>query len=776
MGCCGSEALAESEPVADGQGESAMLQAALIEAGQRQPDGTFKFIFSVPAMHCGGCISAVERAVLSVPGVKSARANLTLKRLTVLVEQAADIIAAESTLDRSGFSASPIDQVEVSEQEDERTSSALLRALAVAGFAAGNIMLLSVSVWSGADGPTRDLFHLISAVIAIPVVGYSGQVFFRSALTALRGGRLNMDVPISLAVLLALGMSLYETFTGGTDAYFDAAVTLLFFLLIGRYLDQRMRDKARKSVVSLSRMSAKGGSRIMPDGGLVYTPVEDIMPQMRLRIFPGDRIPVDGTILRGGSDLDRSLVTGESALVPVSTGDGVEAGTLNVTGSIDLVVTKQADQSFLSEVMKMLEAAENGRGAFVRIADRMARIYAPAVHLLALAAFIGWMVASGGDWHRSLTVAIAVLIVTCPCALGLAVPVVHVVGATRLFQNGILMRDGSALERLAEIDRVVFDKTGTLTMGDASIAAVSGLSTADRARAKTLAAASSHPASKAIAGLLSAELMLECQSVAEIPGFGVEARIEGELMRLGRPGWVAEIAAPKDAPAGDAPGSQTPDGSIAFAVAGAPAAGFALVETVRTDAEQTISALKRQGVPSEILSGDGPGPVARIGQLLGIDALRSGETPQSKFTHITTLQQDGHKVLMVGDGINDAPSLAAGHASMAPASASDIGRQAADFVFTRDSLKAVPFAIGIARRGSRLVRQNFGLAILYNCIAVPLAVAGFVTPLVAAIAMSASSIVVVANSLRLLREKDTGAMFSGAVGSLSRTRLKRARA
>ena len=770
MGRSGSVALAESEPAAQGQGDAAMTRAVLIEAGQRQSDGTFKFVFSVPAMHCGGCISAVENAVSSLPGVKSARANLTLKRLTVLVEQAADIVAVEKTLERTGFTATPIDQAEVSEQHDDRASSALLRALAVAGFAAGNIMLLSVSVWSGADGPTRDLFHLISALIAIPVVGYSGQVFFRSALKALRGGRLNMDVPISLAVLLALGMSLYETFTGGADAYFDAAVTLLFFLLIGRYLDQRMRDKARKSVVSLSRLSAKGGSLITPNGELVYTPVENIMPQMQLRVFPGDRIPVDGTILRGSSDLDRSLVTGESALVPVSPGNSVEAGTLNATGSIDLVVTKQADQSFLSEVMKMLEAAENGRGAFVRIADRMARIYAPAVHLLALAAFVGWMVASGGDWHRSLTVAIAVLIVTCPCALGLAVPVVHVVGATRLFQNGILMRDGSALERLAEINRVVFDKTGTLTMGDAGIAGFTGLSAEDRARAKTLAAMSSHPASKAIARLLQDEPLLDCASATEIPGYGVEARIDGEVMRLGRPGWVAEIAAPDDA----IPADGGLSGGIAFARAGAPAGRFMLEETLRSDAEQAISALKRQGVPTEILSGDGSEAVARIGRAVHIDALRSGETPQSKFTYINALQQDGHKVLMVGDGLNDAPSLAAGHASMAPASASDIGRQAADFVFTRDSLNAVPFAIGIARRAARLVRQNFGLAIVYNCVAVPLAMVGFVTPLVAAIAMSASSIVVVANSLRLLRDRNMAeAVLISKVG-LPRSGLKRA--
>lgn len=757
MGCCGAQ---EKLDIAEEAGAELAQHDALLHAGEALPKGGFKFTFSVPSIHCGGCISKIERAVSPLPGVDLARVNLTLKRLSVVVGTQRDVIAVEDTLTRLGFPAVPIELGDVSEAEGDKKASSLLKAMAVAGFAASNIMLLSVSVWSGADGPTRDLFHLISALIAIPVVIYSGQVFFRSALGALRGGHLNMDVPISLAVLLALGMSLFETLTGGADAYFDAAVTLLFFLLIGRYLDQNMRERARKSVVSLSRLSAKGATRIQEHGKLAYVPLDAIVPDMNLRVFPGDRIPVDGTILRGGSDLDRSLVTGESALVPASAGDDVEAGTLNVTGSLDLLVTKTADQSFLSEVMKMLEAAENGRGGFVRIADRMARIYAPAVHLLALAAFIGWLIISGGDWHRALTIAIAVLIVTCPCALGLAVPVVHVVGATRLFQNGILMRDGSALERLADIDHVVFDKTGTLTMGDASVTPFAKMGAQDRARIKTLASNSSHPASKAIAHLLRDAPDLGTQTVVEKPGFGVEASIDGTLMRLGRSEWVAEIATSGD----DAPQGYP----ISFACAEAEPVWFALEETMRTGAQEALGALQQQNISSEILSGDSVVPVQRIADQLGIDQFGVGETPASKFARINELQATGRKVLMVGDGINDAPSLAAGHASIAPASASDIGRQAADFVFTRDSLQAVPFAIGIARRAGRLVRGNFALAIMYNCIAVPLAMAGYVTPLVAAIAMSASSIVVVANSLRLLGDKGLRAQAGALISNRPR--------
>jgi Cu2+-exporting ATPase len=423
-----------------------------------------------------------------------------------------------------------------------------LKALAVAGFAAGNIMLLSVSVWSGAEGATRDLFHLISGLIAIPVVAYSGQVFFKSAAKALAAGRLNMDVPISLAVILALAMSVYESLTGGAEAYFDAAVTLLFFLLIGRYLDNLMRDHARSAVLGLAKMTARGGNVIAPDGTLAYLPADEIEAGMTLRIAPGERIPTDGRVMRGASDLDRSLVTGESAPVSVGINSDVEAGTLNLTGPLDVTVTRKADESFIAEVMQMMEAAENGRGRYVRIADRMARIYAPAVHLLALFAFLGWMIATGGDWHASLYTAISVLIITCPCALGLAVPVVHVIGAARLFRQGILMKDGSALERLAEADTAVFDKTGTLTTGTPRIVA-SDIAPQDAPLAKALAMHSIHPASRAIAAWFSDVPAADISDIHEVPGFGVEGRIDGRRIRLGRAGWVSEIASN---PAGDA--------------------------------------------------------------------------------------------------------------------------------------------------------------------------------------------------------------------------------
>jgi len=741
--CCGGDLGVDNAMCSAGIRDFTRVEE-LQRAGHREDDGTVRYVLSVPDVHCGACISAIERGLNGLHGIVSARVNLSLKRLTVIldnVERSPDFVLAR--LDRLGYRAMPVDLGDLGNVEQKRQSERLLKALAVAGFAAGNIMLLSVSVWSGAEGATRDLFHLISGLIAIPVVAYSGQVFFSSALNALTARRLNMDVPISLAVILALAMSVYESLTGGAEAYFDAAVTLLFFLLIGRYLDQLMRDHARSAVLGLARMTARGGTVIGPDGALSYMPVDEIEPGMMLRVAPGERVPADGRVMKGTSDLDRSLVTGESSPVAVTTNTDVEAGTLNLTGPIDISVTRKADESFIAEVMQMMEAAENGRGRYVRIADRAAQIYAPAVHLLALFAFLGWMIVTRGDWHASLYTAISVLIITCPCALGLAVPVVHVIGAARLFGQGILMKDGSALERLAEADCAVFDKTGTFTTGTPRIAA-SGIGADDAPAAKALAMHSIHPASRAIAAFLSDTVATGIEDIREVPGYGVEATLDGKRVRLGRAEWAGQLVGAEAA-------ENIEQASLAFAREDGEAASFTLSETLRPDAAAAVAALHGQGMGIELLSGDSAAAVKAVAGSVGIDRVRAHATPASKIARIKELQTDGARVMMVGDGLNDAPALAAGHVSMAPASASDIGRMAADFVFTRDTMMSVPFAREVAVKAGKLVRQNFGLAVIYNVIAVPLAVAGYVTPLIAALAMSGSSIVVVMNSMRLAR-------------------------
>lgn len=739
MSCCAG---AVAEELGSQDYRETSRREEYLHSGHLLKSGNTKYVFSVANVHCGSCINIIETHLSKQIGIQFARVNLTLKQLEIEVDDSVDILVIIDQLEKLGYGVIPVDLGDLSEFKQEQQSAKLIRALAVAGFAAANIMLLSVSVWSGADGETRHFFELVSALIAIPAIAYSGQVFFRSAFGALRFGHLNMDVPISLAIILSLFMSLYEVFLGTGEAYFDAGVMLLFFLLIGRYLDQKMREKARNSVFALSKIAAKGANRIMPDGQLSYIPIDQVKPGMTLRVFPGDRTPVDGILLEGQTDLDRSLINGESETYFPKTGEEIEAGVLNLTGAMSLKASKSADKSFLAEVSKMLEAAENSRMTYVSIADRMAKIYAPVVHILALLAFIIWFLIIGESWNLSLNIAISVLIITCPCALGLAVPVTNVIAANQLFKNGILMRDGTALERAADIKKVAFDKTGTLTYGTPEITKdqLTNLSSEIQSHLKALVMQSSHPASKALAKALTGVEASQMTKIHEVAGFGIEGFYNGNPIRLGRASWVADISKTDIAELED---------KISFSETGLKTHQFSLQETLRVDATEAKTYLDTQNIGTEILSGDGKNAVQKIAKLLNIKDWHASLKPADKHQHLKELEDNGELTMMVGDGLNDAPSLAAAHVSMAPASACEVGRQAADFIFTNDSLKAVPYTISTAQKSKRIIQQNFAIAIIYNCIAIPLAFFGIITPLIAAIAMSASSIIVVMNSLRL---------------------------
>jgi P-type Cu2+ transporter len=730
MACCTGADLAASEQANIARREE------LKAAAQGDDVGRPRLTLSVPDIRCGQCIAAIERALRKLPEVASARVNLSTRRVSVtLAAQETDPVPVVEALEALGYPATAVEPG-TSAASGSTARQRLLRAMAVAGFGASNVMLMSVAVWSGAGPDQREAFHLLSAVIALPVAAYAGQPFFASAATGLRAGRLNMDVPISLGILLTLGLSLFESVRGGEHVFFDAALTLLFFLLVGRYFDAVMRERASSAITGLARIAARGGTVLYPGGGRLYLPLDQIRPSAILAILPGDRVPVDVRIRRGSTDVDRSIVTGESAPVPAGPGDALEAGSLNLTGAVEAEVLRPAGESFLAEVTRMLEAAEGGRGRYVRLADRVARLYAPIVHLLAAATFVGWLVVTGGDWHAAIFAAVSVLIITCPCALGLAVPVVHVVASGSLFRAGIMVRDGSALERIASVTRAVFDKTGTLTTGNPQVA-IGSIDPAERCAVKALAQLSTHPVARALAAALDAD-PAAVGSVRERPGYGVEGTVAGRRARLGRASWVAEIA------------SETPPATgTAFAFADGPLTGIGFGEALRPLARETVERLRRAGVAAEVVSGDAAAAVEAVASAAGIESWQSGCTPAEKVAHLESLAARGERVLMIGDGLNDAAALAVAHVSMAPATASDVGRMAADLVFTRPGLDAVALAQETARRAARLVRQNLAMAILYNFIAVPVAVAGLVTPLVAAVAMSASSILVVGNALRL---------------------------
>ncbi|MCD2181992.1 heavy metal translocating P-type ATPase [Rhizobium sp. GN54] len=742
MSCCAPGTEGAIEAASGGtlpSSEEMRLAARDLGEGLRQSD------LSVPGVHCGACITTIEGVLSGMPSIESARVNLTARRVSVRWRdvEGFDPQTIPAAMARTGYAAhlftAPI-------AADDALRNELIRAVAVSGFAAMNIMLLSVSVWSGAEASTRDLFHWISALIAGPVLIYAGRFFFRSAWGALKHGRTNMDVPISLAVTLSYFVSLWETIHHGEHAWFDATVTLLFFLLIGRTLDHVMRDRARSAITSLARLSPRGAMVVKDDGGREYRPVEEIAVGDRLSVAAGERLAVDARVIAGMSDVDRSLVSGESAPVTAKPGSMLEAGVMNLTGALVVEAVAVARDSFLAEVIGLMEAAEGGRARYRRIADRAASYYSPVVHLLALISFLSWGFADG-DWKHAMLVAVAVLIITCPCALGLAVPVVQVVAAGRLFASGIMVKDGSAMERLAEIDAVVFDKTGTLTMGAPRLigreaAGRPGTLKGDQAFAvaAALAAHSRHPLSAALAAAHVGPVP-QFGPVTEIPGRGLEAVTPEGTWRLGN----RAFACSGDEPADD--GSSASE--VVLSLDGAVIETFRFEDRLRPAARETVARLRKDGIEVDILSGDRAAAVERVAAQLGVSRWRAGLAPRDKTEAVRESAAAGARVLMVGDGINDAPALSAAHVSMAPATAADIGRQAADLVFLRDGLDAVSFAIETSKRAGRLIRQNFALAIGYNVIAVPVAILGHATPLIAAVAMSTSSIIVVANSLRL---------------------------
>jgi len=714
---------------------------------RRDLDGLNRLALMVEGIHCGGCIRTIEGALGAMPEVREARVNMTTRRLQLAwagaAERAGDFVRRLGEL---GYRAVPYDPQRLS-GDDARQEKELLRSMAVAGFAAANVMLLSISVWaghaSGMEQATRDLLHWFSALVALPAIVYAGRPFYRSAIQALSAGRMNMDVPISLAVVLAGGMSLFETIDSGPHAYFDSAVALLFFLLLGRYLDRRARGKARSAAERLLALRGGAVTVLDADGSRRVLPAEQVRPGMRVLVAAGERVAADGRVVAGASELDTSLITGETVPRPGEPGSHVFSGTLNLSAPLTVEVTAVGEDTLLAEIVRLMEAAEQRRAKYVALADRVARLYAPVVHLLALAAFLGWVLLGGLAWQPALLIAVAVLIVTCPCALGLAVPAVQVIASGRLMKRGILLKSGTALERLAEVDTVVFDKTGTLTEGRPELHRAD-VDDDDLRAAARLAGVSRHPLARALCR--AAPDVPVAEGVQEEPGCGLVLPTEDGEIRLGKRDWVGV----DDAPPADGP-------ELWLRRPGRVPARFAFDDPLRGDAAEVVRRLHDQGKRVLLLSGDRRETVARTAQTLGVEDWAGECTPAEKVARLEDLVAAGRKVLMVGDGLNDAPALAAATVSLSPASAVDISQTAADAVFQGERLGPVLEVLEVARRAGRLVRQNFALSLGYNVVAVPLAVAGFVTPLIAALCMSGSSLAVTGNALRLGARRRTSA-------------------
>ncbi|MCC8978369.1 heavy metal translocating P-type ATPase [Bradyrhizobium acaciae] len=698
---------------------------------------------AVEGINCAGCMAKIERNLSTIPDVTSARVNLTDSRLALEWKAGAvDPTLFVNRLAELGYKAYPFERDDA-ETLEARRAQGLLRRLGVAAFAAMNVMMLSIPVWSGNVSDMlpeqRDFFHWLSALIVLPAAAYSAQPFFSSALSALRARGVNMDVPISIGIVLALAMSVIETINHAEHAYFDAAIMLIAFLLAGRYLDQNMRRRTRAFAGNLAALKAETATKFISPTEIKTVPAAAIRPGDIVLLRPGERCAVDGNVIEGRSEVDQSLITGETLPAMVTPGSAVFAGTLVRSGTLRVRASAASGGTLLDEISRLLDHALQARSRYLRLAERASRLYAPVVHATALLTMLGWL-AWGASFHDSIVTAIAVLIITCPCALGLAIPAVQTVASGALFGSGVLLNAGDAIERIAEIDRVIFDKTGTLTLPELDVANLAEIPDDVVRLAGRLALSSRHPVAAAIARYAGAASPLP--DIQEEPGQGVHGLHDGRPIRLGRPSFCGADDLANEILCRD------PEASVVAFSHGESRYAFAVRQRLRPDAAEVVTDLVRMGVAVEIVSGDREPAVRLAAETLGVHEWRAEVSPVDKIDRIEELVRQGCKVLMVGDGLNDAPALAAAHASMSPVTATHMSQAVADAVFLGERLAPVLAAVKVSRKALRLMRQNLWLAVVYNVLAVPIAIAGLVTPLIAAAAMSGSSVIVMLNALR----------------------------
>lgn len=725
--------LSQGEP-RRGADTAAVLNAFV----EDEADGVKRLRLLVSGVHCAGCIRKIETRLIADPRVSEARINLGLRRLTVAWTGSRDHAAQiAETVQALGYDVAPFEPGQLT-SADNKTGRELLRALAIAAFASSNVMMLSWAVWAGLAGSmpqaTQQMFNWLSAIIAVPAIIIAGRPFYRSAWRALRAGRTNIDVPIVAGLLLTTAISLAELLRYGRDVYFDSAASLLFVLLIGRYLDFRVRAKARSAIEQLLMMKADAAHVQHADGRIELMPAASVMPGMMLVVKPGERIPADGHVSAGQSDLDMSIVTGESLPMQVAPGQAVLAGSLNGGGLLTITASRTIDTSHLADILRLVEQAELRRGPIATLADRVARVWTPLVHGVALLTLGYWWLFGGVGAPTALLYAASVLIIACPCAIGLAVPAVQVVSIGALLKHGILLRSGDALERLARIDRVAFDKTGTLSHGRPQVVAhPDDTDVIDTACA--LAAASNHPLARAITARFGAADL--AQGAREIPGSGIEAPCEGGVIRLGKAGFCGVSESVMDDHA-----------EVWLSRPGHAPERFAFSDTLRPEAARVVGYFRDHGASSALLSGDRGAIAARVALDVGIADVHADLMPAGKAALLAQWQREGRHVLMVGDGLNDAPALANAFVSASFGHGAAASQSTADIVLPSERLDAIVLTHRTARRAARIIRQNLGVAAVYNAVLIPVAVLGHVTPLMAALAMSASSLAVTLNALR----------------------------
>jgi Cu2+-exporting ATPase len=706
---------------------------------------------------CAACVWLNEQHVAQLPGVTAIDINYATRRARVRWDERqihlSDILAAVQAI---GYRAYPYDEAR-SEQLAKRERRSALWRLFVAGFGMMQVMMYAIPAYVAGEGDmTADIEQLLrwaSLVLTLPVVLYSAAPFFQRAVRDIRLRRLGMDVPVALGVGAAFLASCWATFTASGEVYFDSVAMFVFFLLCGRYLEMIARQRAVRGVESLGKVLPVFADRLHADGSEERVPVSTLQVGDRVRVKPGEAIPADGVVLEGVSSADESLLTGESRPVPKCRDDLVTGGSLNVTSPLVVEVQQVGDATRLAAIMRLMERAAAEKPQLVLLADRIALHFIGFLLVVAVASGIGWYLF---DPSRALWVFVSVLVVSCPCALSLATPAALTVASDAMARAGVLVTRGHAIETLAKADTFMFDKTGTLTLGRLrlvdTLPAPGWTATQALSRAAALELGSEHPIAAGLRAAAGDALPRAAQVVA-VTGQGVGGEIDGIAHRIGNAAFVAELvgeAPPVELAAEDDACTQVWLGSAQGWLA-----AFRFSDGVRPDAASLIERLREDGLRVGMLSGDAPPTVAALGRALSIEDARGGLSPQDKHDAIARLQDEGRIVAMVGDGVNDAPVLAQAHVSVAMGEGTELARTQADVVLLGGKLQVLEEGVRMARRSFRVIRQNLMWAFGYNIVAIPLAVAGWVTPWMAGIGMSASSLLVVLNALRLQRHPST---------------------